>query len=492
MQHTLYQAIFLIICFTYYTPPCLTAQTLVGQELIGENDFDYFGCDVSISADGTRMAVGAYGESENGAFSGKARVYELINDSWTQIGKDFTGKVFRQFLGFEVELSQSGDRIALSSSMGLIETRGSILIYDWNGMDWVQVGDSLMLSENYRVGEGSISFSANADRLVTNAIAINQDLPPGAMVWDWNGTEWVQLGGIILAENSIGFRGQLDLSDDGRTFLVGAQNSNSLNGIVYVFHLNDSGNWELKGNPILGGDTDEKFGFSAQISADGNRLVAGAIHGISPSLVQVGHVKCYEFVDENWTQRGATIYGETETGNMGANVVLSPDGNRFAAAELLNDANGLNTGKIKVFEWSDNNWTQISEDITPSEVPNAVSGTGLSFALNGGRLAIGGQSENTNPTGPGFVKVYDLTQPTYLSEYDFAEGIVFPNPTHGKVNLLNSDWLSIQVLNVQGQVLSRHYHQQSSQISLTHLPRGSYFLLINTPNGKQVTKIIKK
>ena len=51
--------------------------TKLGQDIDGEAASDWSGYSVSISADGTIVAIGGYGNDANGSNSGQVRVYEL-------------------------------------------------------------------------------------------------------------------------------------------------------------------------------------------------------------------------------------------------------------------------------------------------------------------------------------------------------------------------------------------------------------------------------
>ena len=58
------------------------SQTLLGADIDGEAAFDYSGRSVSLSSDGTRVAIGAYlNDGANGNDSGHVRVYRFASAS---------------------------------------------------------------------------------------------------------------------------------------------------------------------------------------------------------------------------------------------------------------------------------------------------------------------------------------------------------------------------------------------------------------------------
>ena len=65
---------------------------------------DYFGITISISSDGTILAIGAIFNDGNGSSSGSVRVYQFndTENSWNQMGDDINGVAAGDFLGYSV------------------------------------------------------------------------------------------------------------------------------------------------------------------------------------------------------------------------------------------------------------------------------------------------------------------------------------------------------------------------------------------------------
>ena len=53
---------------------------------------DYSGQSVSLSNDGSILAIGAFINGDNGFEAGKTRVYENISGNWVQMGNDINGE----------------------------------------------------------------------------------------------------------------------------------------------------------------------------------------------------------------------------------------------------------------------------------------------------------------------------------------------------------------------------------------------------------------
>ena len=93
----------------------------LGQDINGEDSTNYSGKSVALSADGTRLAVGAHGNfGANGIYSGHVKVYDLITDSsnnksWNQLGQDIDGEASGDNSGQSVALSADGARLAIGA-----------------------------------------------------------------------------------------------------------------------------------------------------------------------------------------------------------------------------------------------------------------------------------------------------------------------------------------------------------------------------------------
>ena len=60
----------------------------LGSDIDGEAANDYSGSSVSLSSDGTTLAIGAYGNDGNGTDSGHVRIYSLIKINKIPVASD--------------------------------------------------------------------------------------------------------------------------------------------------------------------------------------------------------------------------------------------------------------------------------------------------------------------------------------------------------------------------------------------------------------------
>ena len=116
----------------------------LGSDIDGEASGDQFGESVSISSDGSIIAIGAENNDGNGSNSGHVRVYEWNGSAWVQRGIDIDGEASSDYSGTSVSLNSDGSVVAIGApdnSDGL--GRGHVRVYDWNGTIWSQVGSDL-------------------------------------------------------------------------------------------------------------------------------------------------------------------------------------------------------------------------------------------------------------------------------------------------------------------------------------------------------------
>jgi hypothetical protein len=108
-----------------YAPASTTATLLVtapqwtklGEDIDGEAANDYSGRSVSLSSDGSRVAIGSTNNVGNGPDSGHVRVYQYNGTTfqWIKLGEDIDGEAVGDQSGISVSLSSDGSRVAIGA-----------------------------------------------------------------------------------------------------------------------------------------------------------------------------------------------------------------------------------------------------------------------------------------------------------------------------------------------------------------------------------------
>jgi LPXTG-motif cell wall-anchored protein len=151
--------------------------TQIGSDIDGEAAVDQFGQSVAMSADGTRIASGAWGNDDGGTNAGHVRVYDLVGGTWTQVGADIDGEAAVDGSGERVAMSDDGTRIAISApqNAGNGLYAGHVRIYDLVGGTWTQVGVDIDGEAAYD-SLSSVAMSADGSHIAVGASSHDLDV----------------------------------------------------------------------------------------------------------------------------------------------------------------------------------------------------------------------------------------------------------------------------------------------------------------------------
>jgi hypothetical protein len=454
----------------------------IGQDIDGEAAGDSSGWSVSLSSDGSVLAIGAIYNDGNGINSGHVRVYENNAGSWIQIGSDINSEAAGDQTGYSVSLSADGTVLAVGAIQndGNGNNAGNVRVYENNAGSWTQIGNDI---DGEAFGdESGTSVSISADGSV---LAIGADRNDGmgnssghVRVYENNTGSWTQVGNEINGEAADDFSGcSVSLSADGSVISIGAYyNDGNGNNAGHVrVYRNVGGYWILIGNDIDGEAADDFSGYSVSLSSDGTILAIGAPH-VS------GYVRVFENNAGTWTQIGNNIIGEAVGDHSGWSVSLSADGSVVAIGAPQNDGNGTYSGHVRVYKNIAGIWTQMGQDID-GESADDYLGSSVSLSADGTVLAIGAIQNDGNGSNSGHVRVYSY--PVGIEENTAVQNIcVFPNPV---IDILSIDLQPIgealyTILDTRGREIIKGTYS-GNQINVSSLPTGTYFLQIEN-DGK--------
>ncbi|MEM9980621.1 MAG: hypothetical protein AAF808_23585, partial [Cyanobacteria bacterium P01_D01_bin.2] len=201
--------------------------TQLGADIDGEAGGDESGWSVSFSSDGSRLAIGATRNAGNGFFDGHVRVYEWSGSAWAQLGADIDGEAIADRSGESVSLSSDGSRLAIGAieNDGNGPSSGHVRVYEWSGSAWTQLGADIDGEAAGDRSGWSVSFSSDGSRLAIGAAGNdgNGSLSGHVRVYEWSGSAWAQLGQDIDGEAGGDQSGySVSLSSDGSRLAIGA------------------------------------------------------------------------------------------------------------------------------------------------------------------------------------------------------------------------------------------------------------------------------
>jgi hypothetical protein len=153
-----------------------TIWTKIGQDIDGEAANDLAGASVSLSDDGMIVAIGATGNDGNGGVdSGHVRVNNFDGSVWTKIGQDIDGDGAGVASGDSVSLSSDGTTVAVGAP-GYSENgdnSGQVRVYRHDGSSWIQFGQGIYgenAGDHLGWGHTSVSLSADGTTIAVGAI----------------------------------------------------------------------------------------------------------------------------------------------------------------------------------------------------------------------------------------------------------------------------------------------------------------------------------
>lgn len=471
--------------------------TQIGSDIDGEAAHDASGLAISLSADGTILAIGAPANDGNGTDSGHVRVYQYIEGSWMQIGTDINGEAEEDYSGGSVSLSADGSILAVGAigNDGNGTDSGHVRVYQNIGGVWTQIGADI---DGEAMEDGS-----------SKAVSLNDDgsvVAIGAYFNDGNGTSsgqvrvyrnvaglWTQIGEDIdgeAANDELGW--SVSLSSDGSILAAGAiyNDGNGVNcGHVRVYQ-EEGGDWIQIGTDIDGEMAEDLSGFSVCLNADGNILAVGAVDN-DGNGISSGHVRIFQNIEGEWMQLGEDIDGEEAYDELGYSLSLSYDGSVLAAGAIYNDGNGENSGHVRIYKNINGSWIQFGGDID-GEAEEDLFGVSVSLSANGNSVAIGAWLNDGNGIDSGNVRVFDLTSPLGIFDNSQLNFIVYPSPTTGYLNVISKTRITqIEIYDELGNLVSLTSNQNT--IDFSGVSQGIYFVRIIDEIGKSKTqKIIKR
>jgi hypothetical protein len=358
------------------------------------------GRSVSLSADGSTLAAG--GSADNGGI-GATWVFARSGSAWSQQGTKLVGAgVVGAYVsqGGSVSLSADGSTLAVGGSADN-DNAGATWVFTRTGSAWSQQGSKL-------VGTGALGFSSQQSGFVLqgysvslsadgSTLAVGGVADSGGAGATWlftrSGSTWSQQGGKLVGAGAVGTSARqgasVSLAADGNTLAVGGNSDNDETGATWVFTRNDS-TWSQQGSKLVGaGAMGTSFfqGASVSLAADGNTLAVGG-DGYHDN-VNAGATWVFTRNGSTWSQQGSNV------AMVGTSVSLSADGNTLAVGSISGSddagATWLFTRIANGSAWSQQGGKLVGAGAVGT---SAMQGTSVSLSADGSMLAVGGTADN--------------------------------------------------------------------------------------------------
>jgi len=374
---------------------------------------DGFGDLVSLSGDGSTLAVGARFEDSNATGIGGNQADNSAGGSgavyvFTRSGVTWTQQAYVKASNTD-ESDQFGISVSLSGDGNTLAVGAPIEASNATGIDGNQ-------ADNSAGGSGAV------------------------YVFTRSGVTWTQQAYVKASNTDVAdwFGISVSLSGDGNTLAVGARfeasnatgidgnqadNSLAQAGAVYVF-TRSGGAWSQQAYVKASNtDVNDRFGWSVSLSGDGNTLAVGAFwedsnatgidgNQADNSAVQAGAVYVFIRSGGAWSQQAYVKASNTDADDgFGDSVSLSGDGNTLAVGSRREDSNATGidgnqadnsavaSGAVYVFIRGGGAWSQ--QAYVKASNTDAGDGFGdlVSLSGDGSTLAVGSTGEDSNATG---------------------------------------------------------------------------------------------
>ena len=386
----------------------------LGQDIDGESAGDKSGWSVAASSDGSRVAIGAREADEpGGTLSGHVRVYQYDGSTWNQLGSDIDGEAPFDLTGNYVTMSSDGSRVAIGS-IGHDNYTGRVRVFEFSGppgaRTWNKIGQDMDgETAGDRFGK-AVAMSSDGSRVAIGAYWYGS-YQGRVEIYDYIGTSWTLVGSSILGEVANDQSGwSVAMSSDGSRVAIGARFNNGIpnnSGHVRVYRY-DGSTWNQLGSDIDGENSEDQSGYSVAMSSDGSRVAIGAIRNDGVNGTISGHVRVYMYDGSTWNQLGSDIDGEDGGDESGWSVAMSSDGSRVAIGARYNDEIPTNSGHVRIYDYIGSTWTQVGSDID-AENSGDQSGQSVAMSSDGSRVFIGAPENDGNGVDSGHVRAFEIT-----------------------------------------------------------------------------------
>ena len=409
------------------------------DHLLGEENYDYIGRSVAMSADGSVVAATALNQPPTVNPRSHVRVWVWDGDKYVKQQPEpiyiaATAAVDTTIVTMSVGMNADGTVLAVGILHQDQTVLGRVDVHAWNGTGWTRV-DTIEGEDPYDHYGVTVALSADATVLATGAsqqtvsnlggfkgrayayalqfhaspsppppllpppppppppVPPPPPLPPLPPPMHQTVAGYAPMETIYGVQPADEAGKRVALSADGQTLAVAAHRSDgndhptdSNRGHVRVYRHNGTGWNQLGGDHDILGDTSTSLGFSVSLSADGNVVAAGAE---SQKYLRV--MRWTGTAWEGMGQNGGVISGSS--GGFGAEVAISDDGHTVLTSERY-------AGYMFAYAYDvdQNTWSAMPGDAAAMHVGSPPSGWwGFRLALSGdGKTAVLTSRAQTN------------------------------------------------------------------------------------------------
>ena len=362
-----------------------------------------FGCSVSISGD--TAVIGAWGDDDNGGYSGSAYVFRYDGTNWVEEAKllPSDGATYDYF-GISVSVSSDTAVIGAYRDDDNGSESGSAYVFRHEGTGWVEEV-KLLASDGDDGDRFGYSVSISGDTVVIGADYDDDhgESSGSAYVFRYDGTGWVEDAKLLPSDGAADDYFGISVSISGDTAVIGAyrdDDNGSDSGSVYVFRYNGA-EWTQKTKLLASdGDADDLFGYP--VSIFGDAVIIGAM-GNDDNGSNSGSAYVFRDNSAGWVQEGKLLPSDGDDGDsFGHSVSIS--GSTAVIGAFWDDDNGGQSGSAYVFLHDGAGWVEDAK-LLPSD-GDADDLFGCSVSVSGNTAVIGARGDDDNGDSSGAAYIF--------------------------------------------------------------------------------------
>ena len=409
--------------------------TEVGR-IDGQTDQGQFGSSVSISGDGSRLAVGMPGVADSELSRCVVQVYELNEISqWVELGAPIEGSA-TDVIGYlsnasfwlraplSISLSHDGNAIAIGSSfhdntrfqanMGLVE------IYNLTSSgSWTLLGNALLGEGAEDLFGASVSLSKDGNIVAIGAPGDQEGTNSmgRVQVYELDAGNWIAQGTAIAGSvPGAMFGGSVSLSADGKMLAVGGSTvsfENTVSAIVRTFSFSDD--WTEVGLGILPRDTVRNTAYLARLSSDGTILVISNYYlhlvgdeSSNDDSNESLDVRAFKLDEDTWMPLGSPLHENVPGEKAGYVVSQSNDGLIIGLGDPGSEdsSGGADSGHAHIYQFDGKDWEQIGPDLFGKRAGD-LSGFSVALSGDGHRFVTGAPLNRENGFEHGCIQIFE-------------------------------------------------------------------------------------
>jgi len=259
---------------------------------------------------------------------------------------------------------------------------------------------------------GSVSISGDYAVVGANQAEVNGDRFGAAYVFEYDGSNWVEVIKLVPSEAFENFGAAVSISGD--VIAVGAPNATVDNqqlpgnepqaGVVYLYKRNMNNTWS-ETHRIFPSDVDGYDKFGTSIRLENSQLIAGSPFD-DDNVTSSGSAYIFNFDGINWNETDKlTASNPVSSDKFGFKVDINGNRAIISSPNSDDDIAGNNVGSVYVFEKDNTVWNETAYLRASDLAEN--DNFGIDISLSGNRILVGAYGNDDTILNSGSAYIFE-------------------------------------------------------------------------------------